>query len=73
MCTGEELANVNLLEIEEEQLLEYLEELQNNPSKGVAKLKNSPILDGSMESLFTLINEGLDVREERTKGSLNDA
>ncbi|MCL2049897.1 MAG: hypothetical protein FWG87_14340 [Defluviitaleaceae bacterium] len=74
MRTGEECSNMNVLEAKEEQLLQYYQELHNKPEKEY--VRNSPIIDGSMEALFQLIDEGVEIyKEEMEKaagGSINE-
>jgi len=55
---------MNLLEVTNEQLLERLIELdaEERPMP-----RNSPVIDGSMEAFFELLNDGLTIIENSRK------
>ena len=54
---------MNLMEITDEQLLDKLTELNNAPPKKI--VINSPVIGGSMEALFEIVNHGLTIHESR--------
>jgi hypothetical protein len=56
---------MNLMEATNEQLLEKLTELND---AAPPTIRNSPVLDGSMEALFELVNDGLTIHENARRG-----
>ena len=60
MQKREGIKKMNFMEVNNAQLLEKLTELNNAP---LPKIRNAPVIDGSMDALLELASDGLTIHE----------